>query len=108
MELEEAQRLIAEAVREMRRAAPEEGTRGSRVLTLVNAVLDTALAEEATDIHLEPMDGRLRIRLRVDGLLQERPIQFPTELASAFVLMESCGSIPSCFLQRLRLSLLHG
>ena len=85
MELEEAQRLIAEAVREMRRAAPEEGRRGSRVLTLVNAVLDTALAEEATDIHLEPMDGRLRIRLRVDGLLQERPIQFPSELAPVII-----------------------
>ena len=68
MEQEAAQRLVAEATREVRRGA--SATSGSHVVTLVNAILDTALAEEATDIHLEPMDGGLRIRMRVDGLLR--------------------------------------
>ena len=85
MEQEAAQRLVAEAAREVRRGASAEGTSGSHVVTLVNAILDSALAEEATDIHLEPMGGRLRIRMRVDGLLRERPIQFPTELASVII-----------------------
>lgn len=85
MEQEAAQRLVAEAAREVRRGASAEGTSGSHVVKLVNAILDTALAEEATDIHLEPMGGRLRIRMRVDGLLRERPIQFPTELASVII-----------------------
>ena len=85
MERETAQRLIAEAAREVRRGSLEAGTRGSAVLTLVNAILETALAEEATDIHLEPMDGGLRVRMRVDGLLTERPLRFPAELAPVII-----------------------
>ena len=85
MEREAVQRLIAEAARELRRSSSEDGTRGSAVLTLVNAILETALAEEATDIPLEPMGGSLRIRMRVDGLLRERPVQFPPELAPVII-----------------------
>ena len=85
MEQEALQRLVTEAAREVRRGTSEDGVRGSHVLTLVNVILDTALEEEATDIHLEPMGGRLRIRMRVDGLLQENPVQFPVELAPVII-----------------------
>ena len=85
MEREAAQRLVVEAARELRHGSREDGARGSAVLTLVNAILDMALVEEATDIHLEPMDGGLRIRIRVDGLLAERPVRFPPELAPVIV-----------------------
>lgn len=85
MEQEALQRLVTEAAREVRRGTSEDGVRGSHVLTLVNIILDTALEEEATDIHLEPMGGRLRIRMRVDGLLQEHPVQFPAELAPVII-----------------------
>ena len=79
------QRLVLYAAREVRHGAPDGESRSSHVLTLVNVILDTALDEEATDIHLEPMGGRLRIRMRVDGLLRERPIQFPTALAPVII-----------------------
>ena len=85
MEREAAQRLVVEAARELRHGSREDGARGSAVLTLVNAILDMALAEDATDVHLEPMDGGLRIRIRVDGLLAERPVRFPPELAPVIV-----------------------
>ena len=85
MEREAAQRLVAEAAREVRRGSLDEGAHGSHVIALVNAILDTALAEEASDIHLEPVSGGLRVRLRVDGLLQERPVRFPLELAPVIV-----------------------
>lgn len=85
MDQEALQRLVTEAAREVRRGTSEDGVRGSHVLTLVNVILDTALEEEATDIHLEPMGGRLRIRMRVDGLLQEHPVQFPAELAPVII-----------------------
>ena len=85
MEQEALQRLVTEAAREVRRGTSEDGVRGSHVLTLVNVILDTALEEEATDIHLEPMGGQLRIRMRVDGLLQEHPVQFPAELAPVII-----------------------
>ena len=85
MEREEVRRLVADAVRELRRGASDEEPRGSQVIALVNAILDTALAEEATDIHLEPVNGGLRIRMRVDGMLRERPIRFPSELAPVII-----------------------
>ena len=85
MEREEVQRLVADAVRELRRGVSDGEARGSQVIALVNAILDTALAEEATDIHLEPVNGGLRIRMRVDGMLRERPIRFPSELAPVII-----------------------
>ena len=33
----------------------------------------TALADGASDIHLEPFENVLRVRVRIDGHLQERP-----------------------------------
>ena len=37
----------------------------------------TALADEASDIHLEPFENVLRVRVRIDGHLQERPPPCP-------------------------------
>lgn len=85
MPWETVQRLVGEAARELRRGVSEEGTRGSHVVSLVNAILNEALAEEATDIHLEPMGSGLRIRIRIDGFLCERPLQFPQEVAPVII-----------------------
>jgi type II secretory ATPase GspE/PulE/Tfp pilus assembly ATPase PilB-like protein len=41
------------------------------VLKFVNHILRGALEQRATDIHLEPMEDRFRIRFRVDGALTE-------------------------------------
>ena len=84
MEQEMLQRLVTNAVREMRLPSRPEG-RGSHVLTLVDAVLDAALDEEATDIHLEPMEEGLRIRVRVDGLLRAYPILLPAAIAPVVI-----------------------
>lgn len=43
------------------------------VASLVNEVLETALNSRATDIHIEPFPGRLRLRFRIDGLLRDVP-----------------------------------
>src|SRR5207302_4466826 len=40
------------------------------VVKLVNEILVEAANERASDIHIEPEEGALRIRYRVDGLLQ--------------------------------------
>jgi type II secretion system protein E len=39
------------------------------IIKFVNQVLQQAVAERATDIHIEPFEGELRIRYRVDGIL---------------------------------------
>src|SRR3954453_18406047 len=42
------------------------------VVKLVNSILGQAVTEGASDIHFEPHTGEMRIRFRVDGVLQER------------------------------------
>lgn len=41
------------------------------VVQLVNELVDRALAERASDIHVEPAELQFRIRFRVDGFLRE-------------------------------------
>jgi type IV pilus assembly protein PilB len=41
------------------------------VIKLVYSVLAQAVGEGASDIHLEPEEGELRIRFRIDGVLKE-------------------------------------
>lgn len=38
---------------------------------MVQAILERATAARATDIHLEPQEGRLRVRFRLDGILHD-------------------------------------
>jgi type II secretion system protein E len=44
------------------------------VVKLVNEILIEAANERASDIHIEPEEGSLRIRYRIDGLLQIQPM----------------------------------
>jgi type II secretion system protein E len=44
------------------------------IVRFVNQVLKEAIAERATDIHVEPEEDDLRIRYRVDGVLYESPV----------------------------------
>lgn len=41
------------------------------VIKLVNMIISQALKEGASDIHIEPFEKRVRIRYRIDGVLQE-------------------------------------
>ena len=41
------------------------------VVKFVNQVIREAIVERATDIHVEPLEGDLRIRYRIDGILHE-------------------------------------
>ena len=54
------------------------------IIRLINAILAEAIKENASDIHIEPFEFRLVVRLRVDGVLRE-VIQPPKELGSLLV-----------------------
>lgn len=41
------------------------------VVQLVNELIDRAIAERASDIHVEPAESEFRVRFRVDGFLRE-------------------------------------
>ena len=50
----------------------------------VNQILEQALRQRASDIHIEPTETHLRIRLRVDGVLHALPLLAP-ELAAPVI-----------------------
>ncbi|MGD9604030.1 MAG: type II secretion system ATPase GspE [Gammaproteobacteria bacterium] len=41
------------------------------IIRLINVLFAEAIRQNASDIHVEPFEGRLLIRLRVDGVLRE-------------------------------------
>lgn len=51
----------------------EADTVGPRVVRLVDGLIAQAIHDEATDIHIEPREKSLKIRLRIDGILHARP-----------------------------------
>ncbi|MBO6741203.1 MAG: Flp pilus assembly complex ATPase component TadA [Phycisphaerales bacterium] len=44
----------------------------SPVVKLVNRILDEAVRNRTSDIHIEPMEDRVRLRYRIDGVCVER------------------------------------
>ena len=68
----------------------EEIAGQSPVVKLVNYLLYNAVRENASDIHIEPDDKKLRVRYRVDGKLYEKmcpPHQMHSALVSRIKIM---------------------
>jgi type II secretory ATPase GspE/PulE/Tfp pilus assembly ATPase PilB-like protein len=59
-------------VEEEEEEIPEDGD--AAVIRFVNDLIQQAIADEATDIHLEPQEKTLRIRYRIDGILVQVPM----------------------------------
>ena len=62
----------------------EEVAGQSPVVKLVNYLLFNAIQENASDIHIEPDDKRLKVRYRVDGRLYEK-MSPPFQMHAAIV-----------------------
>jgi type IV pilus assembly protein PilB len=54
------------------------------VVKLVNGIIAEAVRQKASDIHIEPYEKRVRVRFRIDGVLQEA-IPIPYKLKDAVV-----------------------
>jgi type IV pilus assembly protein PilB len=68
----------------------EEIAGQSPVVKLVNYLLYNAVLENASDIHIEPDDKKLRVRYRVDGKLYEKicpPYQMHAAIVSRIKIM---------------------
>jgi general secretion pathway protein E len=57
---------------------------GTPVVRFVNQMIQDAVHARATDIHIEPFDGRLGVRMRVDGMLHDVEAP-PVAMAKAVV-----------------------
>lgn len=49
----------------------QKEAQGAPIIRLTNSIIALALKRGASDIHLEPLEKGLRVRCRVDGVLQE-------------------------------------
>ncbi len=47
------------------------------VVKLVDLIVKQAIEEGASDIHIESLESRMRLRYRIDGVLQEKPPPAP-------------------------------
>jgi type II secretory ATPase GspE/PulE/Tfp pilus assembly ATPase PilB-like protein len=52
----------------------DKAAEDASIIKFVNQVLGDAIGLRASDIHVEPFEHELRIRYRIDGLLQEVPV----------------------------------
>lgn len=60
------------------------------IIKLLNLILTEAIQQGASDVHFEPFEDRLRVRYRIDGVLQNRhsPAQeFQTQLLTRVKVM---------------------
>ncbi len=54
------------------------------VIRLVNLIIQRAVESRASDIHIEPFENRLKVRYRIDGVLEE--VESPPSSSTAAVI----------------------
>ncbi|MEK7173952.1 MAG: ATPase, T2SS/T4P/T4SS family, partial [Patescibacteria group bacterium] len=64
---------------------PQPSSNSISAEKFLNIVLEEAVRDRASDVHIEPLAGMLRVRFRIDGYLQER-YQRPLEEYDALVM----------------------
>jgi type IV pilus assembly protein PilB len=65
-------------------STPVVSTKDAPLVRYVNLLLSQAIADQASDIHVEPAEDSIRIRYRIDGVLKEMA-PAPKEIQSAVI-----------------------
>jgi len=55
------------------------------IVKLVNAIMTQAVADRASDVHIEPAEKNVRIRFRVDGVLHEPMAAAPKNIQGGLI-----------------------
>lgn len=50
---------------------PSEEVENAPIVVLVRSIIEQAIRQRASDIHLEPLEDELRVRYRIDGVLNK-------------------------------------
>lgn len=61
-----------------------EDINNSPIVQLVNTMIEQAVRQRASDIHIEPMERHIRVRYRIDGTLYER-LSYSTRLLPSII-----------------------
>ncbi len=86
----ETKRSIDETMDELKRELPDEGDGKATgaddgdapIIRLINLIIYEAVRGRASDIHIEPMSDRVRVRYRIDGVCIDRD-NIPKSMQSA-------------------------
>ena len=70
LDADAAEMELAAEEQEMDLAALEKAAEEAPIIKLVNLFLTDAVKRGASDIHIEPYEKELRVRFRIDGILQ--------------------------------------
>lgn len=62
----------------------EEDVTNSPIVQLVKSIIEQAARQRASDIHIEPLEDKVRVRYRIDGVLYEKSV-YDRNLLSAIV-----------------------
>jgi type IV pilus assembly protein PilB len=76
------------------KAGAEPASAEDAVVQLVNHIVIQAIEEGASDIHIEPMPDRIRLRYRIDGVLvykTDLPIDLLARIVSRIKIMAQCN-----------------
>ncbi len=81
-----AQQLIADLEEAQDKVKDEEeaDVNDAPVVKLVNSILENAIREKASDIHIEPEEKQTIVRLRIDGKLH-RTMHIPRQVQKAVI-----------------------
>ncbi len=86
--VEEMKREVVGSVVQDKNAQPaqtaDDGGDFAPTIQFVNALIERAFEERASDIHLEPQQDEMIVRMRVDGLLRQ-VLTVPTDLKSMVI-----------------------
>jgi len=74
---------LREADIDIESLAAEEGSPDAPIIRLIQTMFHDAMQVRASDVHIEPCEGALRVRQRVDGHLQEQVIEGDRRVAGA-------------------------
>lgn len=77
------ERREQQSAREKQEEANEEVDNAPIVL-LVNKIIEQAVNERASDIHIEALENSVRVRFRIDGVMQEM-MRYERELLNAII-----------------------
>lgn len=63
----------------------QQVTENSSVARIVNMILDYAVKSKASDIHIEPLEKKMRVRFRINGVLVTKLDDMPVKLAPSLI-----------------------
>ncbi len=61
------------------------GVENAPIVVLVRKIIEQGVRFRASDIHIEPMENRIRVRYRIDGVLQDSKSSYPVSMLAAII-----------------------